>query len=95
LNGAILSAAMFEGGDTPWLTPAVLGEMGFRHVSFPTSLIFRLVETMSDTLAKLRAHQAGTAALQPMSATAPARQRLDEAVELAKWRSLDKLQQGK
>jgi 2-methylisocitrate lyase-like PEP mutase family enzyme len=91
LNGAVLSAAMFEGGDTPWLTPAVLGEMGFRHVSFPTSLIFRLVETMSDTLADLRAHQAGTRALQPMSASSPARQRLDEAIELAKWRSLDKL----
>ena len=41
LHGATLSAAIFEGVDTPWLTPAALGAMGYSHVSFPASLIFR------------------------------------------------------
>lgn len=93
-DGAVLSAAMFDGGDTPWLTPAALGEMGFRHVSFPTSLMFRVVDTLSEALADLRAHQSGASVLQPLSARSPARSRLDDAVELAKWRSLEGFRDG-
>jgi 2-methylisocitrate lyase-like PEP mutase family enzyme len=31
-RSSFISAAMFEGGDTPWLPPAVLGEMGFSQI---------------------------------------------------------------
>jgi 2-methylisocitrate lyase-like PEP mutase family enzyme len=50
-RGAFCSAAMFEGVDTPWLSPAELGEMGFTQVSYPASLIFRAVAAMRDGLA--------------------------------------------
>src|SRR5690606_35468958 len=56
LSGTFLSAAMFEGGDTPWLTPTALGEMGFGHVSFPASLILRVVAAMESALGEIRAH---------------------------------------
>jgi 2-methylisocitrate lyase-like PEP mutase family enzyme len=35
LKGTFLSAAMFEGGDTPWLTPRALSEMGFSRCPSP------------------------------------------------------------
>ena len=92
LQGAILSAAMFEGGDTPWLTPAVLGEMGFRHVSFPTTLMFRIVEVQAEALARLRAHATGEGALARLGPDSQARERLDRAVDLATWRGIEAVQ---
>src|SRR6185369_12418289 len=55
-RGTILSAAIFEGVGTPWLAPQTLGQMGFRQVSFPATLIFRMVALMQQTLAALRKH---------------------------------------
>ena len=89
LAGAILSAAIFEGVDTPWLTPAALGQMGFSHVSFPASLIFRAVGTMRDTLAALRRHASG---IEPMAPAADSRQNrvtLDDALDLARWQRVE------
>ncbi len=88
LRGAVLSAAMFEGG-TPWLTPAELGSMGFRHVSYPATLLFRIVKTMADALRDLRAASTGTGALPPMEAPDKARAILDAAVEIDRWRGLE------
>jgi 2-methylisocitrate lyase-like PEP mutase family enzyme len=87
--GTFLSAAMFEGGDTPWLTPAALGEMGFSQVSFPISLMLRIVSSMRDGLEALRAHSDGTRTLQPFSSAAVARQTLDTAVDLRGWRKIE------
>jgi 2-methylisocitrate lyase-like PEP mutase family enzyme len=89
LSGTFLSAAMFEGGDTPWLTPATLGEMGFGHVSFPGSLILRAVAAMESALAGIRAHADGSAAMERYADFGPARQTLDEAVRLAHWRAIE------
>jgi 2-methylisocitrate lyase-like PEP mutase family enzyme len=88
-RGAFLSAAMFEGGDTPWLTPAELGSMGFTQVSFPASLIFRVVVALQEGLQALRRHADGTEALQPFAGAAWARATLDQAVELARWRTIE------
>ena len=88
-KGAFLSAAMFEGGDTPWLAPADLGAMGFSQVSFPASLIFRAVATMRDGLASLRRHADGSAPLVPMADAAAARATLDRAVRLDRWRAIE------
>ncbi len=60
-RGSYCSAAMFEGGDTPWLSPAELGDMGFMQVSYPASLIFRVVAALRDGLEALRKHADGTA----------------------------------
>jgi 2-methylisocitrate lyase-like PEP mutase family enzyme len=88
-RGAYCSAAMFEGGDTPWLAPADLGAMGFTQVSYPASLIFRAVAAMRDGLAALRRHADGTEALKPMANDAAIRVTLDGAVDLARWRAIE------
>jgi 2-methylisocitrate lyase-like PEP mutase family enzyme len=88
-KGAFLSAAMFEGGDTPWLSPAELGAMGFRQVSYPASLILRAVQAMRDGLAALRRHADGAEPLQPMPQGADVRQALDRATGLADWRAIE------
>jgi 2-methylisocitrate lyase-like PEP mutase family enzyme len=93
-RGTFCSAAMFEGADTPWLTPAELGGMGFTQVSYPASLIFRVVAAMRDGLAALRRHADGTEALKPMANGAEMRATLDEAVDLARWRAVEAALRG-
>ena len=88
-KGAFLSAAMFEGGNTPWLTPAELGAMGFTQVSFPASLILRAVGAMREGLAALRRHAEGSAPLTPLADAAANRAALDKAVGLAEWREIE------
>ncbi len=88
LNGAILSAAMFEGGETPWIPPRELGAMGFRHVSFPVSLILRITGAMQTALADLRAYADGKA-FTPLSDGARLRTTLDAAVDLTRWRKVE------
>ena len=89
LKGAILSAAVFEGVDTPWLTPAALGEMGYAHVSFPASVLFRIVGTMHETLAALRAHAAGTQTMSPAIDSPRNRGVLDDALDVAGWQRIE------
>jgi 2-methylisocitrate lyase-like PEP mutase family enzyme len=88
-RGSYCSAAMFEGGDTPWLSPAELGDMGFMQVSYPASLIFRVVAALRDGLEALRKHADGTATLKPMESGAVVRATLDQAVDLARWRAIE------
>ncbi|MET0916814.1 MAG: isocitrate lyase/PEP mutase family protein, partial [Burkholderiales bacterium] len=56
LRGVRLSAAVFETAGMPWPSPAELGSLGFSHVSYPATLIFRIAATMHDALATLRRH---------------------------------------
>jgi 2-methylisocitrate lyase-like PEP mutase family enzyme len=88
-RGAFLSAAMFEGGNTPWISPADLGAMGFSQVSFPASLIFRVVAAVQDGLRALRRHADGTEPLCPFPQAETARATLDRAVELDRWRAIE------
>ncbi|HEY9345373.1 MAG TPA: isocitrate lyase/PEP mutase family protein [Inquilinus sp.] len=88
-KGAFLSAAMFEGGDTPWLSPADLGAMGFTQVSYPSSLLLRAVGALQDGLSALRRHADGVEALTPFAQAAPARAGLDRAVKLSGWRAIE------
>jgi 2-methylisocitrate lyase-like PEP mutase family enzyme len=89
LHGALLSAAVFEGVGTPWLTPAELGAMGYSHVSFPSSLIFRAVGTMEQTLRALRRHADGVERMAPAADSAHHRALLDDALDVARWRALE------
>jgi 2-methylisocitrate lyase-like PEP mutase family enzyme len=89
LAGAVLSAAMFEGADTPWITPQELGALGFGHVSFPVSVLFRSAVAMRDALADLRRYADEGAPMTPMPDAAAARQILDSAVGLARWRQVE------
>jgi 2-methylisocitrate lyase-like PEP mutase family enzyme len=89
-----LSAAMFEGSGTPWLAPKDLGAMGFTQVSFPVTVMFRAVATMAETLAALRRHADGTAPLPPLGNASAAREALDDAVGLARWRAIEAAYRG-
>ena len=89
LSGAYVSAAMFEVGGTPWLTPKDLGEMGFSQVSFPTSLLFPAVGAMRKALSALRSHADGTISMQPITDGDEIRQALDDALGLATWRQAE------
>jgi len=89
LRGAVLSAAIFETPGMPWPTPKELGELGFSHVSYPASLIFRITQTMSAALAQLRAHAEGSAAMAPDPRAGDARQLLDQALNLADWQRIE------
>jgi 2-methylisocitrate lyase-like PEP mutase family enzyme len=88
-KGAFISAAMFEGGDSPWLAPTDLGSMGFQHISFPASLIFRAVAAMQEGLVSLRQHTDGSKAMAPLKESTFARETLDAAVEIARWREVE------
>lgn len=90
LKGARLSAALFETPGMPWPTPAELGQMGFAHVSYPASLMFRITATMAATLAQLRRHADGGAPMAQDPAAADARQQLDDALELARWQHIER-----
>ncbi len=48
-------ANMLEGGRTPLLAPAALFKLGFAMVAYPTTLIFRVVHTIENALADLKA----------------------------------------
>ncbi len=50
-------ANMLEDGDTPMLSPAELGRLGFAMVAYPTSLIFRIAHTMRAALQAMRTGQ--------------------------------------
>jgi 2-methylisocitrate lyase-like PEP mutase family enzyme len=89
LSGTLLSASIFETPGMPWPTPAVLGELGFGHVSYPASLIFRVTATMSAALGQLRRHADGTAAMVPDPHAGEARQMLDAALELERWQRIE------
>lgn len=90
LRGVRLSAALFETPGMPWPTPAELAALGFAHVSYPASLLFRIANAIVDTLAALRAHADGRGAMPQDARAAEARRRLDDALELERWQRIEK-----
>jgi 2-methylisocitrate lyase-like PEP mutase family enzyme len=89
LRGVKLSAAVFETAGMPWPTPAELGTLGFAHVSYPATLMFRLVATMHDALAALRKHATGAAPMTQDHDADAARRILDEALDLSRWQAIE------
>jgi 2-methylisocitrate lyase-like PEP mutase family enzyme len=91
LRGARLSAALFETPGMPWPTPAELGALGYAHVSYPATLMFRATATMASTLSSLRRHVTGEAPMSQDPGAGGARALLDEALDVARWQALDKM----
>jgi 2-methylisocitrate lyase-like PEP mutase family enzyme len=89
LRGARLSAAIFESEGMPWPTPRELGELGFAHVSYPATLLFRIATTMHTALAALRRHASGVEPMLPDRAADASRRVLDDALELARWKAIE------
>lgn len=89
LRGVRLSAAVFETAGMPWPSPAELGSLGFSHVSYPATLLFRIATTMHDALATLRRHATGAAPMVPDHSADDAKRILDDALELARWQAIE------
>jgi 2-methylisocitrate lyase-like PEP mutase family enzyme len=85
LHGVKLSAAVFETAGMPWPAPSELGALGFAHVSYPATLLFRITAAMQAALSRLCRHADGSEAMQPDRSLDDARAVLDEALELARW----------
>jgi 2-methylisocitrate lyase-like PEP mutase family enzyme len=47
-------ANLVEDGDTPWLAPDRLAELGFKIAAYPLALLSASVRAMRDTLDQLR-----------------------------------------
>jgi 2-methylisocitrate lyase-like PEP mutase family enzyme len=90
LAGARLSAALFETPGMPWPAPAELGALGFSHVSYPATLLFRIAATLDAALASLRRHADGTTPMRQDPASTSARAILDDALEVARWQAYEK-----
>ena len=73
----------------PWPSPAELGTLGFAHVSYPASLMFRITATMQSALAALRRHATGVEAMTPDRGADAARAVLDDALELSRWQDIE------
>lgn len=52
-EGAILATTVLEGGDEAEIKPDDLYNEGFKIVLYPTSILFRMVEAIKDTLEKM------------------------------------------
>jgi 2-methylisocitrate lyase-like PEP mutase family enzyme len=89
LRGTHLSAAVFESAGMPWPTPAELGAIGFAHVSYPATLLFRITAIMHDALATLRRHASGLEPMTPDRTADASRQVLDDALELKRWQAIE------
>ena len=89
LRGARLSAAIFETAGMPWPTPAELGALGFAHVSYPATLLFRITATMHAALTTLRRHATGVEPMTADRAADASRQMLDDVLELARWQAIE------
>ena len=65
-RGATLLANMVEGGRTPYLSAADLGQMGFRVAIFPGSGFLTAARALQSVYARLRGAGVGTGAEAPM-----------------------------
>ena len=88
LRGARLSAAIFETPGMPWPTPRELAELGYAHVSYPATLLFRITAVVGEALRALRDHANGSRPMNQQSGADSARAILDEALELGRWKAI-------
>jgi 2-methylisocitrate lyase-like PEP mutase family enzyme len=87
-KGSWNAGVMFEGGRTPWISPQDLYAMGFSQISYPNSLILRIVKTMEDALQRLKTLEAGG------NTTLGGNEELafetyEEALALGRWRKIE------
>ena len=55
-KGFPLATTILEGGgETPWIPPAELAEIGYSMVLYPTTILFRMTREIQNALADLKA----------------------------------------
>jgi 2-methylisocitrate lyase-like PEP mutase family enzyme len=84
------AAAIFQGGTTPFLSPADLHKMGFSQVAYPNLLIGRVTKAVETGLSRLRDFAGGKADAFKGSDGELALKSLSEAVQAARWAEIEK-----
>jgi 2-methylisocitrate lyase-like PEP mutase family enzyme len=64
---APLLVNMLEGGDTPWLPPARLAELGFSIIAYPLTLLSAAVRAMQDVLGVIQSEQSAEPHILPFA----------------------------
>lgn len=89
LKGAWNCAAIFEGGQTPWLMPRELHAMGFSQIAYPNILMGRIAKALETGLDRLRRFGDGDAAAFKNAAGELALDALADAVHLKQWNEIE------
>jgi 2-methylisocitrate lyase-like PEP mutase family enzyme len=84
------AAAIFQGGTTPFLSPAELYAMGFSQVAYPNLLIGRVAKAVETGLTRLRDFAGGKADAFRESEGELALKSLAEAVQASRWAEIEK-----
>ncbi len=82
-------AAIFQGGTTPFLSPAELHGLGFSQVVYPNLLIGRVAKTIEHGLTRLRDFAQGKADAFKDSDGELALKSLSEAVRTGRWGEIE------
>jgi 2-methylisocitrate lyase-like PEP mutase family enzyme len=84
-RGERLATSILEnGGKTPWVSPAEMGDMGFAMILYPTTLLFRATFALQRAARDLRAGQ-------PLDKSqAISMDAFEKIVELAHWQDIEK-----
>lgn len=53
-NIPLATSILEKGGKTPWVSPKELGEMGYKMILYPTTIIFRVVHAIQKALHDLK-----------------------------------------
>jgi 2-methylisocitrate lyase-like PEP mutase family enzyme len=83
-------AAIFQGGTTPFLSPADLHAMGFSQVAYPNLLIGRVAKAVETGLSRLRDFAGGKANAFEGSDNELALKSLRDAVQTDRWSDIEK-----
>jgi 2-methylisocitrate lyase-like PEP mutase family enzyme len=84
------AAAIFQGGTTPFLSPAELHTMGFSQVAYPNLLIGRVAKAVEIGLSRLRDFSGGKADAFKDSESELALKSLSDAVMTRRWSEIEK-----
>ena len=83
------AAAIFQGGATPFLSPAELYAMGFSQVAYPNLLIGRVAKAVEQGLSRLNAFAQGNPDAFDNSDDELALKSLSEAVQTGRWNAVE------
>ena len=83
------AAAIFQGGTTPFLSPAELYAMGFSQVAYPNLLIGRVAKAVEQGLSRLNAFAQGNPDAFDNSDDELALKGLSEAVWTGRWNAIE------
>ena len=89
-KGSWNCAAIFEAAMTPWLTPGYLHDIGFSQVAYPNVLIGRVAKAIEQGLHRLSELAAGKDTAFTDGEREMALRSLADALELQKWKELEK-----